>query len=110
MRLLVDNQLPAALARWLSSKQLCAAHVTDVGLADASDSEIWRHAREESLVIVTKDDDFRILANHQRSVPPQVVWVRLGNCRKQALFTAFDSVLPQLIEALEAGESIVEIR
>jgi hypothetical protein len=26
------------------------------------------------------------------------------------LFTAFDSVLPQLIEALEAGESIVEIR
>ncbi len=34
----------------------------------------------------------------------------LGNCRKQALLTAFESVLPQLRAALESGERIVEIR
>lgn len=110
MKLLVDNQLPAALARWLVERGLCAIHVTDVALSDASDREIWDYARKENLVIVTKDDDFRILANQQRSTPPQVVWVRLGNCRKQALLAAFDSVLPELLKALAAGDAIVELR
>ena len=110
MKLLVDSQLPAALARWVSANGLNATHVSDIGLHAASDREIWTQAREKSLIIVTKDEDFRILANHQRSIPPQVVWVRLGNCRKQPLLSAFGLVLPALIKALDAGESIVEIR
>lgn len=110
MKLLVDNQLPIALARWLTGQGLDARHVIDEGLGCASDHEIWTFARDRNLVIVSKDDDFRIIANQQRCIPPQVVWVRLGNCRKAALLTAFQSVLPQLIEALSAGEAIVEIR
>ena len=79
-------------------------------MGSASDHEIWTFARDRSLVIVSKDDGFRIIANQQRSIPPQVVWVRLGNCRKAALLAAFQSILPRLVEALDAGEAIVEIR
>ncbi len=110
MKLLVDNQLPIGLARWLTSQGLDARHVIDEGLGSASDHEIWTFARDRSLVIVSKDDDFRVIANQQRSIPPQVVWVRLGNCRKAALLAAFQSILPRLVEALDAGEAIVEIR
>lgn len=110
MKLLVDNQLQVALARWLATTELDAVHVTDFGLGSASDHEIWAFARDAGMAIVTKDDDFRILANQQRSIPPQVVWVRLGNCRKQPLLDAFASILPQLVQALNAGESIIEIR
>lgn len=110
MKLLVDNQLPIALARFLVQSGFDATHVADVGLDAASDHEIWAHARENHLAIVTKDDDFRTLANQQRSIPPQVVWVRLGNCRKDALLRAFASVLPALELALKSGEAIVEIR
>jgi len=107
---LVDAQLPVALARWLSGKGVEARHVSDLGLDEAPDAEIWRRAKDERLIIVTKDDDFRLLADQWGRIPPQVVWVRLGNCRKQALISAFESVLPLLQAALENGERIVEIR
>jgi predicted nuclease of predicted toxin-antitoxin system len=81
-----------------------------LGLDHAPEAEIWHRAKKEALIIVTKDDDFRLLADRLERIPPQVVWVRLGNCRKQALLTAFESVLPQLRTALESGERIVEIR
>ena len=42
MKFLVDNQLPAALARFLTSRGVECRHVLDAGLADASDAEIGR--------------------------------------------------------------------
>jgi predicted nuclease of predicted toxin-antitoxin system len=110
VKLLVDNQLPIGLARWLTTQGLDARHVVDEDLGSATDHQIWTFARERNLVIVSKDDDFRIIANQQRSIPPQLVWVRLGNCRKMALIAAFESILPRLVETLGAGEAIVEIR
>jgi len=59
-------------------------------------------------VIVTKDEDFaasRILAKQG----PQIVWVRLANARRRDLLAWFERVLPQLLAALERGETIVEI-
>ena len=42
MNLLVDNQLPPALARFVENEFRCSAiHVVDVGLRDASDAEVW---------------------------------------------------------------------
>jgi len=41
MRFVVDAQLPPALARWLAGCGHRAEHVDDVGLASASDSDVW---------------------------------------------------------------------
>ena len=62
------------------------------------------------MTIVTKDEDFQALANRHRSIPPQVVWVRLGNCRKTVLLEAFSKLLPQLRGLLNAGDAVVEVR
>ena len=40
MRFLVDNQLPAALVRFLTSRGAECQHVLDIGLAEATDIEI----------------------------------------------------------------------
>lgn len=85
MTLLVDNQLPVALARYLAANGWECAHVQDIGLGAAEDTIIWQYAKERGLAIITKDEDFQVLANRQGSIPPQVVWVRLGNCRKAVL-------------------------
>lgn len=109
MKFLIDNQLPATLAKYLSARGHDALHVLDVGLASADDGEICRHAAKHSLVIVTKDEDF----SRQAILPGvaiQVVWVRIGNCRKAALLAAFESLLPSIVTALEAGDRLVEIR
>ena len=75
-QLLVDNQLPVALARVLDANGWESIHVQDVGLEAADDRAIWQYALARNLVIVTKDEDFQALANRQGGIPPQVVWVQ----------------------------------
>ena len=58
MRFLVDNQLPPALARFISGLGVEASHVVDAGLRDGSDTEIWNYASENDYVLISKDEDF----------------------------------------------------
>lgn len=107
MKFLVDNQLPAALARWLSAKGFEAIHVLDLNLNESDDEQIWAHAATHGFVVISKDDDFQNRATHRGT--GQVVWVRLGNCRKKALFDTFERQVPAVIAALETGASVVEL-
>ena len=81
-----------------------------VGLRTATDEAIWEYARKHGMAIVTMDEDFAALAAQRASVPPQIVWVRLGNIRKAALIEAFSAVLPKLRELLAQGHGVVEVR
>lgn len=109
MKFLVDNQLPAALARFLTSRGQDALHVLDLKMDELDDNHIWNYAAAEGRAIVSKDEDFLHLANREGD-SGVFVWVRIGNCRKQALITAFDRTLSDLISALEAGHRVVEVR
>jgi predicted nuclease of predicted toxin-antitoxin system len=63
VKFLVDNQLPAALGRFLASRGVECQPVLEVGLADATDAEIWEHASRNDCVVISKDADFLYLAN-----------------------------------------------
>lgn len=109
MKFLVDHQLPPALARFIATQGHQAEHVRDLGLTEADDMVIWRHADSRSLVVVSKDEDFTFLAGVAGGTG-KLVWVRIGNCRKQALLEAFRIQLPRMVSELEAGGQIVELR
>ena len=49
MTLLVDNQLPLALARYLAANGWECIHVRDVALEAATDRTIWQYALERGL-------------------------------------------------------------
>jgi predicted nuclease of predicted toxin-antitoxin system len=105
----VDNQLPAALARFLCSRGLECQHVLDLGMDGANDSTIWEYAHTHRLVLITKDGDFiRLFAHGSKTV--QVIWVRLGNCRNRTLIAAFQSIFDRLLERLRLGDELIEIR
>ena len=53
-------------------------HVSQVGLNDSEDSEIWNFARVKGFVIVTFDSDYYDLSLI-RGCPPKVIWLRIGN-------------------------------
>ena len=72
------------------------------------DQVIWEYAKSHDMTIVSKDEDFQLMADRQGSI--QVVWVRLGNCRKAALLQAFATLLPDLRTLLDDGGSVIEIR
>lgn len=108
MRFLVDAQLPPALARRLAELGHAAEHVYDFGMQAASDRAIWKKAAEVGAVIVTKDEDFVQIS--QRATGPQVVWLRLGNVSRNALLQKISMALPQIVEAIAAGERVIEVR
>ena len=62
MKFLVDHQLPPALARFFESEGHSAQHVRELGLKQADDLVIWRHAMTNDMVVVSKDEDFYFIA------------------------------------------------
>jgi len=84
VRLLFDENLSPRLCEALQDLYPDSLHVRHVGLAAASDGEVWAYAFANGFAVVTKDADFR-----QRSFlfghPPKVVWLRLGNCSTKAI-------------------------
>ena len=109
MKFFVDNQLPPALARHFQARGYPASHVEDVGLGAADDRTIRAYAQANGFVIVSKDQDFVYLTLADPSGPP-LLWVRMGNCRTSQLLTTVDRLLPILVNALNAGQHIVELR
>ncbi len=108
MRFLIDAQLPPALARWLVAEGHVAEHVADHQLATASDTAIWAFALQTSAVLVTKDEDFaqrKVLAGNG----PRVIWIRLPNTRRRDLLSWFATLLPEMVAALERGETLIEV-
>jgi predicted nuclease of predicted toxin-antitoxin system len=57
---------------------------------------------------VTKDEDFAQRKTLDRE-GPRVVWIRLPNTRRRELLVWFEMVLPRLLQALERGETLIEI-
>ena len=108
MRFLVDAQLPPALARQLSKEGHDAEHVGDCGLVAASDDVIWQRAEATGATIITKDEDFARRKIVSRD-GPAVVWIRIPNTRRGELLSWFARVLPDLLRALEQGETLVEV-
>lgn len=49
------------------------------------------------------------MADRDGEAAPQVVWVRMGNCRKAALLAVFDALLPDLRRLLSEGKRVIEI-
>lgn len=79
MKLLFDENLSDQLMRRLADLFPDSVHVRDVGLKAADDPVVWDYAKNNGLMIESKDSDM-----HQRSFvfghPPKIIWVRLGNC------------------------------
>ena len=109
MKFLVDNQLPAALARFLASRGVDCKHVLDLDMGDASDSGIWECASQDDCVVISKDEDFLYLANAPEA-KARLIWVRLGNCRTKALLAAVERMWPRIEAALKSGDRIMELR
>ncbi|MFT4229017.1 MAG: DUF5615 family PIN-like protein [Microbacterium sp.] len=109
MRFVVDAQLPPSLAAVLQRQGHDAVAVRDIGLREAPDSAIWAHCARTGRVIVSKDDDFARRARDTTTGPP-VVWLRVGNASTRALEAWFVPLLPAIVEQLEAGERLIEVR
>jgi predicted nuclease of predicted toxin-antitoxin system len=109
VKFLVDNQLPAALARFIAARGHESSHVLELRLAQATDGEICRRAELDEMILVSKDEDFFHLAVRSGATL-RLIWVRMGNCRKRALLSSFERAWPRIMDSLAAGDRVVELR
>jgi predicted nuclease of predicted toxin-antitoxin system len=109
LKFLVDNQLPARLARWLREAGLEANHVMELRLDEADDRTVIEEALARDMILVSKDADFLDLVNRP-GCAGRLVWVRVGNCRSRVLIETFKRAFPLLLGELAAGAKVVELR
>jgi predicted nuclease of predicted toxin-antitoxin system len=105
----VDEQISPAVASWIASELgTPALPVRDLGLARASDLEIFRAAREANAIIITKDQDFVRLVG-RLGPPPSVIWVTCGNTSSARLRDVLRASLASALNLIQAGEALIEI-
>jgi len=100
-RYLIDANLPSKLAVWRGSEFAYVNSIND----EWSDAEVWEHARENDLVIVTKDADFshRIIVSQP---PPRIIHIKVGNLRLGEFERFIDTAWPALIELSETHKLV----
>jgi predicted nuclease of predicted toxin-antitoxin system len=106
MRLLLDMNLPPALAEWLRGEGHDAVHVSEAGFGELPDSAIFERAVADHRVVVTFDLDFGELA-----VPglwhAGVILFRLRTARRDHLQERLRVVIAQAGQAVEAGAIVL---
>ena len=110
MKILVDAQLPPALAQWLCAAGHEAVHVEKVGLRNSDDNALWTYALENDAVVITKDEDFAARAERSAPPTPLIVWLRVGNATNRALRAWVELRLSGIIRLIEEGNRLVEVR
>lgn len=86
-----------------------ALHVKSEGLLSASDGDLWARAAALGATVVSKDSDFLALAQSDRR-KAGLLHLNLGNISNRELCRIVRGAWPQLVEKLELGDVIVELR
>ena len=83
--------------------------MADLGREADDDSTLWKHARQEKSVIISKDEDFadRWLLNDEGV---GLIWIRKGNCSNRALMDWLEPLWPDVLRRLGQGEKLIELR
>ena len=84
MKLLFDENLSPKMVEALADVFPDSAHVDRIGLGGGSDDDVWRYAKDNGFMLVSKDSDF-----YEKSIlygyPPKVIWIRRGNCTNRQI-------------------------
>lgn len=78
MKLLFDQNISFRITKKLVDVFPGCKHVSNCGLMDSDDTDIWEYARKNAYSIVTFDADFydiSIINGH----PPKIIWIRTAN-------------------------------
>ena len=108
MRFLIDNALSPLVGVALSSAGHDEVHVRDLGMAAASDDEVFDRAAEEGRIVISADTDFGTLLAARKQNLPSVILFRHGSQhRPEDQVTLLRANLPQLQQSLETGSLVV---
>ena len=105
----LDAHLSPALAPWMQQELGVETYsLSFLGLADATDQQVFLAAGFDNAVLMTKDSDFLTLLE-RHGPPPKVLWVTVGNSTNAHMREVLRHTLLPGLELLAAGTPMVEI-
>lgn len=78
MNLLLDQNISFRVKKKLIKEFPKCKHVSDCGLNNTEDLDIWEYAKRNDLTIVTYDQDYFEISLFSGS-PPKIIWIKSGN-------------------------------
>jgi len=103
MKILLDANISYKLIKNLALVFGECSHVDLIGLnMPAQDIDIWKYAKENGFIIITKDDNFLNLMD-LKGFPPKVVLLKTGNSSSKALMELLIKIKP-MIDDLDKNE------
>ncbi len=78
MKLLFDQNISYRVVDKITALFPGSLHISNVGLQNRRDLEIWEYAKKYEFAIVTFDADFyhfSLIYGH----PPKIIWLKSGN-------------------------------
>lgn len=106
MRFLLDQDVYAATARFLSRLNHDVVQVAQIGLSQADDTELLRVAQEQNRILVTRDRDFGHLVFVQ-ALGAGVIYLRILPSTQKVIHDELERVLITYSEAELGGAFVV---
>jgi predicted nuclease of predicted toxin-antitoxin system len=103
MKLLVDMNLSPRWIKLLAEAGIEAAHWSELGAANAPDSEIMAFAKANGYVVLTHDLDFSAILAATHGDKPSVVQIRSEDLSPDVIGRPVIDALRQMTSELEDG-------
>jgi predicted nuclease of predicted toxin-antitoxin system len=88
MKLLIDQNISHRIISKMGDTLGILTHVRDLNWINYPDITIFRNARNLGYdAIITLDEDFNKIIL-ELSIPPKVIWLRIGNCSTNSIALA----------------------
>jgi predicted nuclease of predicted toxin-antitoxin system len=100
---IVDANLPFRILKWQND---LFEHVLNINPL-WNDQEIWRYAKANNLIIITKDKDFRLMQIMQGS-PPKIIHIKFGNLKLSEFEEVINTCWAQVAELIKT-HSVINI-
>jgi predicted nuclease of predicted toxin-antitoxin system len=103
MKLLFDQNISFRITKLLSEAFPDCIHVSQCGLLDSEDPEIWQYAKRNNYAIVPFDSDFfeiSLIKGH----PPKIIWIRTGNLTTNRIASLIENNQTTIIRFLSSNE------
>lgn len=111
MTIWIDAQLSPFIALWINNNfpGVEAKSVRSLNLKEASDKQIFDRAKQEDVIVMSKDYDFFKLIELY-GTPPKLIWITCGNTSNAKMCDILSKSLTKALELLNSGETVVEIQ
>jgi predicted nuclease of predicted toxin-antitoxin system len=106
MRLLLDQNLSAAVAASLRAHGIDAVHTSEVAMSTESDDVILEWCRQERRVAISRDTDFHAILARTRQTSPSVIRIRIEPLSDTELTLLIKTIIAAKSEDLRQGVAI----